>query len=785
MTQLGERGGAPKRRLHARRGLTLAFVSLLLFSGYGTLVPHSIRCDLPGQVGCPGGLLGAPATTAASVNEQFFNVTMPDYSFWVINTVDGSNETNAWYLYEGWTVHINATSLKPDPSQSGEAYHGLGMEINETGRQLLDLAAPVGKWSAGTFVVPSGHAYYHQHIWCTVYCGPGHGGQELFNVMIVPATFVPTASATADVTKGPAPLTVHFTGNASGGTSPLKASWNFGDGTATASTLIANHTYTANGNYSAVLTVTDAKGFKATHVTPITVTSSAPLALTASVTPTSGVAPVAATLQAAATGGIPPYAYSWTLGDGTNATGASLTHLYSATGSFGVVVTVKDAAGSKMSKSLSIVVQSSKGSFPVTATATPQGGAAPSTVTFTATASGGAAPYAYTWLFGDGAFGSGGTATHTYTVPGLYEAVVYASDAAGKTGRNLTAASVIGSSTTPLTARLLETPSGGSPPLTITGSVSMEGGSGSYNAAQWSFGDGTTGTGSVVTHTYSALGDHNLSVTVSDSAGGKSTASTTVRVLGFGISIGLNRTTGDTPFSVSASASIVAGTGIYNPVTWTWGDGTTSVGKTENHTYAPTLNGTVTITANVTDSSGNKTSSAVSVTIDPLPVATLVANAASTTLLPTNVTFTLTLHGGSGNYSTNPLWSFGDGMTTRGPSPQSHTYVRAGHYIITVQTNDSNGGKTVGKTWLNLSNGNLGGTTGGPPVWTFNGVNDPDAAALALLMLFAASGLFVLYHRQLGKPLPTPPPTPPRGATAPRPAGGTATPRPTAPRGRA
>ncbi|HEY2414854.1 MAG TPA: PQQ-dependent sugar dehydrogenase [Pirellulaceae bacterium] len=68
----------------------------------------------------------------------------------------------------------------------------------------------------------------------------------------------PTAVASADVTSGPSPLTVHF--DASRSTDPdndaLTYSWNFGDGT-TGSGVSATHTYSSNGQFNAVLTVRD------------------------------------------------------------------------------------------------------------------------------------------------------------------------------------------------------------------------------------------------------------------------------------------------------------------------------------------------------------------------------------------------------------------------------------------------------------------------------------------------------------------------------------------------
>ena len=72
----------------------------------------------------------------------------------------------------------------------------------------------------------------------------------------------PVAIATADVTTGPAPLTVNFDGSAStvdprAGT--LSYSWNFGDGQL-ASGISASHTYNQENTYYAKLTISDNLG---------------------------------------------------------------------------------------------------------------------------------------------------------------------------------------------------------------------------------------------------------------------------------------------------------------------------------------------------------------------------------------------------------------------------------------------------------------------------------------------------------------------------------------------
>lgn len=67
------------------------------------------------------------------------------------------------------------------------------------------------------------------------------------------------AFASSDITEGASPLTVQFTGVASGGDGAYSYSWDFGD-SVTAQGQTVSHTYQSEGIYPATLTVTDGRG---------------------------------------------------------------------------------------------------------------------------------------------------------------------------------------------------------------------------------------------------------------------------------------------------------------------------------------------------------------------------------------------------------------------------------------------------------------------------------------------------------------------------------------------
>ena len=97
--------------------------------------------------------------------------------------------------------------------------------------------------------------------------------QIRFNGRGISSNARPTASAAATPEEGGVPLQVQFTGTATdpeGGA--LTYDWDFGDGTAHATTQNATHTYTQPGSYTARFTVRDAGGLEATDTVTIQAT---------------------------------------------------------------------------------------------------------------------------------------------------------------------------------------------------------------------------------------------------------------------------------------------------------------------------------------------------------------------------------------------------------------------------------------------------------------------------------------------------------------------------------
>jgi PKD repeat protein len=152
--------------------------------------------------------------------------------------------------------------------------------------------------------------------------------------------------------------------------------WEFGDGTPAATGETVQHTWQAAGTYTASVTVTDDKGATSTDQARVTVTVSG----TPNQPPTARVsAPGSATVNSSVTfsgtqssdpdGTIQSYA--WAFGDGTTATGPTVTKVYAATGTYNVVLTVTDNRGATATASHVITVTTSNpGTTPFTWNAT-------------------------------------------------------------------------------------------------------------------------------------------------------------------------------------------------------------------------------------------------------------------------------------------------------------------------------------------------------------------------------------------------------------------------------
>ncbi|MDX8410946.1 MAG: PKD domain-containing protein [Mariprofundaceae bacterium] len=174
----------------------------------------------------------------------------------------------------------------------------------------------------------------------------------------------PVAIASADVTSGTAPLTVHFDGAQSfdpeGGT--LIFDWTFGDFMPAVNIQSPAHTFANPGTYTSVVAVVDNSGQLTFDTLLITVTSPvnrAPVA-NPTATPNTGAAPLTVAFNANASDADGDgLTYDWSFDDAgsldNSSTAANPAHTYNGSGTFVAWLTVSDGSDS-VTHSMTIVV---------------------------------------------------------------------------------------------------------------------------------------------------------------------------------------------------------------------------------------------------------------------------------------------------------------------------------------------------------------------------------------------------------------------------------------------
>jgi DNA-binding beta-propeller fold protein YncE len=278
-----------------------------------------------------------------------------------------------------------------------------------------------------------------------------------------------------------------------------------------------NCTPEAKGTYWVNATVVDSLGFTTVAQTLLSVSP----AITVVVTLGGGY-PTAVDFgtnlsgSADARGGTAPYNYTWTFGDNGVAWGPKVTHLYAAPAVYLVTVVVRDCGGG---------VASASQTFTVVPLPRAYVSASPSNTTdintpieFAANVTGGSIITNESWTFGDGDWARGTTVTHQYATSGVYFATFHYVDFWGSyvnesinvlvnptlsatmtiDGSSLDSGATVGSSV-PFVAQV----HGGTAPFTV----------------EWSFGDGSFGTGLSTSHTYGSAGTYNVTLYIEDAVG--------------------------------------------------------------------------------------------------------------------------------------------------------------------------------------------------------------------------------------------------------------------------
>ncbi|HEX9908437.1 MAG TPA: PKD domain-containing protein, partial [Thermoplasmata archaeon] len=225
-------------------------------------------------------------------------------------------------------------------------------------------------------------------------------------------------------------LTVNVDGRTSSDSDGMIMSWDWlwGDGM-TGSGEMASHTYAAADTYPVTLTVTDDEGATNSLTQMVTVDIDIPPVAMFTYTPDG------ATISFDARGSYDTdgmiVSWAWTFGDGSSGMGEMTTHTYTMTNTYTVILTVTDNDGLSDTDTQNVPV-TVPNELPVAMFDPAVDG-----LTVDVNAGGSYDPdgtiESYAWAWGDGMFGTGVTASHTYAGGGTYMIVLTVTDNAGGT----------------------------------------------------------------------------------------------------------------------------------------------------------------------------------------------------------------------------------------------------------------------------------------------------------------------------------------------------------------
>jgi|GEM_PF-5381211 len=422
-----------------------------------------------------------------------------------------------------------------------------------------------------------------------------------FHVSLTVSNTAGTNTTAQDVTVGTAPVSpsaqftyspksptagqpVSFTDTSTG--APTAWSWNFGDNQ-TASTQNPTHTYGSSGKYHVILSVSNSIG---TSTTALDVTvAAAVIAPVADFTfqPASPTTTTPVTFTDASSGG--PTSWTWDFNDGNSATGSSVTHKFTSPGSYAVKLTATNSAGTSQ-KTHSVTVTQG-GTTPPNAefSWTPQYPATASTVTFNDLSQN--TPTSWQWTFGDNTPAvSIQNPSHAFTAAGTYTVTLTATNGGGQSVRSHSL--TVGDPPSNVVFSV-DKPS----PLvgdTIRFTASSTGGT--VDTWTWNFGDGTTASGQVTTHSFATANTYGVSVVAQNKFG---TAAASARIV---------VSTGSAPhadFSYTPANPTVqdnikfVDTSVGNPSRWSWSIDGNPAGSSSSISFQFAASGNHTVSLDV------------------------------------------------------------------------------------------------------------------------------------------------------------------------------------------
>jgi len=447
-------------------------------------------------------------------------------------------------------------------------------------------------------------------------------------------TSMPVAAYT---TTGTSVVDVTYTGTTTGLDSVV---WNYGDGT-TDTGITTSHTYTVVGTVDLCVTVYTGCG-QDTHCGNITVNCTGAI--------TSAFTNAGTTVRTYTYTGTTTALDSviWNFGDGHTATGTTAAHTYSTSGTYTVCATAYTGCGSNTACDTVEIDCAPTSSFSHSGTSTAD-------FTYTGTTT---SLDSVVWNYGDGHRGTGLTSSHTYSLSGTYSLCATVYTACGSN----TSCDTITINCTPASSFTYS----GTDPVIFTYTGTTPG----LDSIVWHFGDGTSGTGTTITHTYTAAGTYSVCATAYGLCGNNTSCSLITLDC-------LPTASFTTTGTITRDFTYTGTTAGVDSVVWNFGDASSATGTSATHTY--TAVGTYTLCVTAYSPCGeNKSCTTITISCITAPVANFIETGSN----PYSFGYIGTIAG----YD-SLIWTYGDGSSFSGSGTAFetvHTYTAPGTYVACV-----------------------------------------------------------------------------------------------------
>jgi PKD repeat protein len=270
----------------------------------------------------------------------------------------------------------------------------------------------------------------------------------------------------------------------------------------------------------------------------------------------------------------------------------------------------------------------------------------------------------FQWDFNGQGSSFDSVATYTFGAEGVYDISLINSNACGSTDTLTISldfcaplAATITENINLLNAGFVALPSSGVPTQYI-----------------WDFGDGNSGSGQSINHTYATEGIYNVVLTMTNACGDTASSNLQVQLC--------DSIIGDIAFTFSGTTFSFDGSGSSSNAVdfqWYFGDGSTDT--VVSPTYSYTNSGTYTVSLVVTNACGESDSITTNVTVCAKPTARWTFSVIQSSPFGMDVQFDASASTGAVSY----FWNFGDGTTNNTSGFPTHTYGTPGFfYVVTL-----------------------------------------------------------------------------------------------------